>query len=380
MKKPFLVGLAVIAGITLVLLVINNFQLRQEIYWLSQNNTNLQVENVGLKNEVNSLGSELENQKSKYEELNKEYNAKKLQLEDIKLKLKEFEEGIQEKLSSFAKNSNFRNMPEEYDYLRNGIALTKENECKIHLPKIAYVNDANFKLSYREDVGGETELKSLNDIFDDYGGDCDDYSLLFMAEYNALMNSCVNSGFDRSEVMVEGMTSTYGVYIIEDFGNSYVYYTGAPTYISKGGNYMYGVCYTETETEGHCVVGLFSDSIKSEEDISPLLDRVPLVEPQSGVYLGEINEYIDEEDILILITDTDVYMLEENEWRGYSTFLKEVKEYIQGGFYTESSKLSLGCVSLCAEMEGYSWYDFDFGENKCTCYDKDDNVIKSVYI
>lgn len=329
MKKQFLVGLAVIAGVIIVLLVANNFQLRQEIFLLNQKNTDLQAENVGLKNDVNSLGSELESQKSKYEELNKDYTAKKSQLEDIKLKLEEFEEGIEEKLSSFAENSNFRNMPEEYDYLRNGIALTKANECKIHLPKIVYVNDANFKLSYRDDIEGETELKSLNDIFDDYGGDCDDYSLLFMAEYNALMNSCVNSGFDRSEVMVDGMTSTYGVYIIEDYGNSYLYYTGAPVDINNGDNYMYGVCYNENETAGHCVVGLFSDSIKSEEDISPLLDGVPLVEPQSGVYLGEINEDIDEEDILFLITDTDVYVLEENEWRGYSTFLKEVQEYIQ---------------------------------------------------
>ncbi|MDP2907119.1 MAG: hypothetical protein Q8O03_04220 [Nanoarchaeota archaeon] len=379
MKKPFFVGLVVIVGIIIVLLVINNIQLRQEIFLLYRNNTNLQVENVGLKDEIKSLGTELENQKSKYEELNKEYNTKKLQLEDIKLKLKDFEKGIQEKLSSFAKNSDFRNMPKEYGYLRNGIALTKENECKIHLPKIVYENDANFKLFYQEDTG-ETELKSLNDIFDDYGGDCDDYSLLFMAEYNALMNSCINSGFDRNEVIVEGMTSNYGVYIIQEYGGSYIYYTGAPTYISNGGNYMYGVCYPETERVGHCVVGLFSKSIKSEEEISQLLDGVPLVEPQSGVYLGNINEYIDKEDVQILITDTDVYMLEENKWMGYGTFLKEVKEYIEGGFYTESSKLSLECVSLCGGIEGYSWYDFDFGENKCVCYDKDDNIIKSTYL
>jgi len=282
--------------------------------------------NTQLLTQIRDLNAQIATQEKDYANLKEQYATKEQQLENIKLKVTTFENTIREKLAWFADNSNLKLHANQYNSIRNSEAINIKEECRINLVQIAYLNENTFGLSYQHDNIGE-ELKGIDKMLRERGGDCEDFSQLFIAEYNTLVEKCVNSGFDRNYIMIEAMKEREGgIYVLTENANSIIYYPDmAPVRVSNVGNYMYGVCYINSTESGHCVVGLFSKIVKSDKDIDYLLDNdVRLIEPQSGEYVGNVDGTISKQDIDIIITDQDIFVRDNSQWVGYSSFLGKV--------------------------------------------------------
>lgn len=324
LNKLLLVSCSLIA-ILLVSIFYSNLKLKQEITALKSSNKVIE-ENLKVLKRNHEI---LKDENLKLEKLNrqiieesalKDEKVKSIEIEVDKTvdKLDNFRITVSDSIKWFKENNNVYAF-DEYDKIKEEIAnkcLIREDTCSINLKCIYEVNKKRFR--YRHDeatTGKEDFLKDLNFIYDDYGGDCEDFSLLFRGEYNYLVDQCLMN-YSRNKI------------------------TSFTENTSLEGTYMHIIC-GAFNFGGHCLVAFTKDMINNSLDVYSTLKDSMMVEPQNGEYYGRIGE---EDQIKIfpngvppttlyfvsmVIAEDDLMIFDEYadeiEWTGYKDFLTKAQ-------------------------------------------------------
>lgn len=324
--------LAITAGFSLYA----NKYLKDQIAQLNQDSKVLEENFNALKKSLELLKNENQKLKDSNSKLLQEsaslssaMKSTKIEVEQALEKLNDFETTVKNSIKWFKENTNIQNYS-EYEKIRNELnACMQMNEnCNINLKCIYNVNKKNgIRYRYDEDTTGKEDfLKDLKLIYRQYGGDCEDFSLLYRAEFNYLLDKCLIN-YSRDDI--------YSIAADPKTGNSF----------RIDEDYMSIICGTFDPKEvignvaGHCLNTLTKKPIKSSDDIYPQIDQGVMVEPQLGEFYGYMNStnhvklfddgtvpdtlyYLD-----FVITDDDLYIYdpysEKVKWGGYHDFLEE---------------------------------------------------------
>jgi len=299
----------------------------------------LHLKNVKLKHSLENLQSDYDILKQNYDlvrtsndELKQDYgklsDKNTVDIQRALTQFRDFEINVRESMKWFTLNRNI-NASSRYTDIKgqlNTCMTLDNNTCEIALDCIHNINEDN-KMEYKTDdasVARDDFLKSLALIYDQKGGDCEDISLLFTAEYNYLVDQCTAAGVKRKKVNV--VTNDQDL----------------------KGNYMYVVCGGFDPQEvvsgygGHCVVALTKMPILLTSDVYPYLKEAALVEPQNGEFMfymddTEATELFDDGQpaetlfhINTVITNNDLKVFynwgEEVGWLGFSEFLERIEK------------------------------------------------------
>ncbi|MEM0360490.1 MAG: hypothetical protein QXK06_04110 [Candidatus Diapherotrites archaeon] len=261
--------------------------------------------------------------------------------------IEEFERKIEKSIEWFQENSllgTSDNQKAARDWLEKKCFSIGRQDCSIQTACIYLVNSSNgfLGLDYIEDSGDK--LTSIEDFLKRKGGDCEDFALFFKAELNYFLEKCSNP-FPEN-IRIEGWVKAENpnvFYRIDSMGQWYL--PGAkPAVLKQGHVFPALVCgqiydFRREKVGGHCVVALTKKKISSVFEIFALLDGSPLIEPQDGSFLGNINEassgvYLNapsdktkhDSFIYWVVTDNDFYMFDEEkaEWAGYAFFSEKL--------------------------------------------------------
>lgn len=303
-------------------LELNYNALKENYGLLKSKNTNLtsQILDLNLHNEqlINESGL-----------LSKKISHVEDEVEATLDKFEDFEIKVHESMEWFTENSNLANS-DQFDEIKwklkeKCIHNTSDNQCRIDLTCIYNVNKQN-SIWYRTDIaatGEEDILQSLDSIYSNHGGDCDDYAFLFTAEFNFLVDQCLISGFERDRI----------ISLADDK--------------SISGNYLYPVCGNFdpgrriSSFGGHCVVALSNKKINDSFSIYNSIKDAQLVEPQTGEFMFDMNNteetsiFYDGQSpdtlyyIWYVITNDDLKIFysysDKAEWIGYTNFLDDIQ-------------------------------------------------------
>lgn len=296
-----------------------NFKALKRSYQLvTKENQALRESNVKLKQESASLSTSIKNTQ--------------FEVEQTIEKLNEFDSTVKDSIRWFKENTNIENLS-DYDTIKKQLdkCVKLSDSCDIDLKCIYTINkNNNIRYRYDEDTVGKPDfLKDLKLILKQSGGDCEDFSLLYRAEFNYLLDKCLIN-YSRDEI--------YSIAIDQK--------TEEPFKIDE--DYMYIICgnFDPKEiignVEGHCLNALTKGPINKSKDIYPQIAESIMVEPQIGEFYGNMNStdyvklfndgvppdtlhYVD-----FVITDDDLYIFDpysdKVEWKGYHDFLKDSQQ------------------------------------------------------
>jgi len=306
-----------------------------------------------LKMEIDKLNEENQQLNKSYIELTEKYSSLetvhsnlKNEIDSTLTNIEKYQSELEKSMDWFRTNSyldDSENQKNAKSRLNIHCFEISENECRIKTICLYFVNDVYLYLDYKSDYAPNSPIKDrllfLQEFLDKKGGDCEDYSLLFKAEFNYFLEKCkdtnssniiIESWYERSDynyyVNFLETWSVKGAYAIE-LKKSFIY----PNIIC--GN-MYDL--NLKEISGHCMIAFTKNRIATTEDIIEELDLAPVVEPQNGIYMGLINH--DSSDIYLrpkdsdsyiyeIITDSDLFLYNETfgKWISYSFFYDELE-------------------------------------------------------
>lgn len=339
-----------------VIILNSKINLNQEIILNEQN------KNIDLKNQISNYQKEILILEKNIVELNQKIdiaNSNWINLNNtnsnLSANLNNAEEIIikknEELLDYENKISSSMNWFRENSYLNTSIVSERkieketygecvvedEKSCNINLGCFYFVIDKKNQLKYKYDnaleLGQEDKLSSILEFLENKGGDCEDYSLFYKAQFNSMVKRCENKS-----LILKSYSFKYGENKKRNFYLDIDKKWYIPNvYVNKfeNLNYSYIVCGDmydlNTDTiNGHCMVAFSEEKIKSIEDIS-LLSYSILIEPQTGEYLGlldddseifilENGDAIDDyyNSIWAIISDDDYYLYDETQLKWYS--------------------------------------------------------------
>lgn len=293
------------------LLKLNHDTLKNNFEELKIANENLNKNNILLKNKSTKVSKEME--------------EVKIEVDKVIEKMNDFEITVKDSIKWFKVNNN---IAEFGDYNKIKLDLTnncvaQNDKCRINLSCIQEVNYDN-KIKYLYDDESVFKLDFLKDlrlIYKQHGGDCEDFSLLFKAEYQYLLDYC-RINYSNKDI----------ISYTEDINAS-----GTNMYVVCGNFDPGGVV---EDYSGHCVVALSGESIKKSSDTYHSIIESVLIEPQNGQFLTKLpdNETIKIFDngvppdtyhfIDFVITDSDLIIYDEYsdeiEWSGYKDFQEKI--------------------------------------------------------
>jgi hypothetical protein len=254
---------------------------------------------------------------SRNEELNAFLVETSSELENLSTELGGFQEQIEESMSWFTENSNMANFSPSLRYQIDKCTSNTE----INAPCIPIVMKEEKGWTYR--LEEEDRLLSLEEIVNNRGGDCEDWSLYFKAAYNYL------KGQDRPErYIISAVPGTGDFRIYSDH-----YYADAEGREAGTTNdYVYIICY-----DSHCVVAVSNQEIKNSTDVHKLEGAIA-IEPQNGQYVFTVGNILapnvctaddcSYSDIWLIITDDDIYDFHYNwRWVSYRDFYEGTVRY-----------------------------------------------------
>jgi hypothetical protein len=208
--------------------------------------------------------------------------------------------------------------------------------CEINLGCFNLVNLEFVNYKYKSDISVlnvEDKLQSISEFVNNRGGDCEDYTLFFKAEYNSLVVSC-----EKESPRAFGWVKNAGTTFWANLGHTWYLPNAKKVYLDINNIFPVGVCGSMLDPNtgainGHCVLAFAQKKIFSVDDISVLFSA-ELIEPQSGMYLGFVGEssgiYLVNDPkrsssfIDTLITDNDLFLYRGGKWNSYSTFRDEL--------------------------------------------------------
>ncbi|MBN2052433.1 hypothetical protein JW756_02935 [Candidatus Woesearchaeota archaeon] len=350
MKKTIYVTLSVIIAVLLIITVVLAIKLVQQQSSLQvqkkqieqynqslgilQTNYNALLRKVELLNQDNSnLTSQNQKLAADTQMQNEQINRN---IDDIMDRLTDFETTIKASMDWFKNNNNIANF-DEYKEMQQELkekCLVMNDSCYIDLECIYEVNKHHF-FTYQTDketAQKDDFLRNLSSIYRKKGGDCEDFALVFTAEYNFLRDECVKQGFEKEKIIPFTEDNPIGM------------------------SYMQPVCgifnpeNNPFSYSGHCVVALTENPIIYARSIPRIMRDAVLVEPQIGEYVLDMNDtdlitiFKDNElpdslyRLYTVITPDDLKIYYEYStqirWEGYSEFLEEsnsLKKLINSG-------------------------------------------------
>lgn len=326
--KAFYISL-LIAFLLIISLSFINIKLKGEIIGLKTDSLKLEENFKALKKNYEALKEENKALNDKSLSLAAENKMVQIEIEKTADRLAQFENTVKESVTWFKQNSNIENF-KDYDKIKDELSecLNPKDKCRIDLTCIYEVNRKN-DFRYTEDetaLGKEDFLKDLSLIFDQKGGDCEDFSLLFKAEYNYLVNQCLLN-FSRQQIapIIEG----------KELDRTYMYVLCG---VFDPGSVV-------KNWAGHCLVSLTEDPINKSSDIYRSIKDSILVEPQNGEFVANMSETapigIFDNGVApntlyyasMIITEDDLKIFypyaDKIEWIGYSDFLKNSKTIME---------------------------------------------------
>lgn len=299
---------------------------------------------VNLNIEKSNLQSEKEELKIKVENLSTNLTIIQGEIQSNINLIKEYKEEIETSMSWFNTNSNLSKGIDS-NYLSHYCYDMFYNKCEIKLSCIYLINSEFLGLEYKLDIKTsqkEDKLQSLQEFINNKGGDCEDYALFYKAEYNYILQDCINKGANtfnlesyesslepKDKAWLDIQKSWYLTYAKEKvLPSEYIY----PNIVC--GN-IYDL--NSENISGHCIIAFTKKKIMTTEDLSELY-KSPLVEPQTGEFMGLINDessgiYLLDNNtgytssyIYEIITDNDLfYFIDGNGWVSYSLFKEKLE-------------------------------------------------------
>ncbi len=296
-------------------------------------------------NELYQLEAQVSNLSEENAQLRFNYSIRLSQINNsinsLKSDLLAFETSINESLNWLQKNNNLANTT--FDLLKKDLeqeCLEINSEyCDIKAHCIYFVNTHDsftHKLTYLSEP--EDALINITYMYDyKRGGDCEDWSLLFKAEYNYLRDLCNNKhGIPNERVRLIYSTAGAGKCYLDK--SKIWYYSNCDEVIVTGKPYMSIACYAESEKAGHCIVALTEHEILNSTIVYTELSNAEYVEPQGGSGITTtLFLYNNKNDVKYLplvfyvISDSDLYSfyyIESDEWKGYHDFYLEVQNLL----------------------------------------------------
>lgn len=277
----------------------------------------------------------------KYTELNNETNTL---INDIEI----YQFEIKKSIEWFNANAILEDSSKHQlikDKLEESCLEITENSCRIKAGCFYLINKKDIGLEYKYDyeTSNRTDkLQSINEFIENEGGDCEDYSLFFKAEYNYLYEKCENKNIIlESYVITNENDNNAENYWLNFQKNWYFPYTLIKNFENYNfPNVICGNMYDKNKDKisGHCMIVFSREKIKSINDLEKL-DKMIVIEPQDGSYRGKINEeitLINKEKFLnsdfeswvnVVITDDDYYLFSQNDysWKSYSSFYDDLE-------------------------------------------------------
>lgn len=357
-KKTFVV-LLIIFIITILLLVYSvnklsktNATLSSQITTLNEHKNQLNNQISNLNHERDELMVELDNQKQKIQTISQQLSDTSNKLQENQDLLDEFKNDVQDSIEWFKTNSNLNNFNQYNRIIEKVIAkcvYSSKNTCTIKLGCFRFVHEHYYDFGYKPDIESSNKtdkLQSLGEFYTNKGGDCEDYSLLVNAELNYIRDFC--EARNSNTLILEGMvpSNNNGFYYI-DFQEDWGYDGGFEKYEIFNYDYNYIVCgylpdvNNPYSDEGHCAIIFTNTPINTAKDVPDSLKSGIIFEPQTGQIISDLR-YNSEISILqngkfysvnpfyyisAVISENDYYLFRysEGNWRGYSTFLDEIK-------------------------------------------------------
>lgn len=283
-------------------------------------------------------------------QLEKSYEDLKEEVDEIIEKIETYKNELEKSMEWFKDNSILNEgdsrQKRVINYLDSECLIGKSNTCYIKTGCFWLVNSEKLNYKYKKDIytsEEEDKLQSLVDFISNKGGDCEDYSLFYKAELNSIIERCEDGGY--SNIVIESWIETEkpsGKYWLDKDKDWYLEdVTGI--ILDEGFIYPNVVCgniydLNLDEISPHCIIALTKNKIESIKDMNKLM-KAPLFEPQSGMYIGLIDDissdiglvtkqnydYLDS-FIDTVITDNDYFLFSESEeeWLSYSIFSEEL--------------------------------------------------------
>ena len=306
--------------------------LNNTLYVLKENNFDLNKSLLDLTLKYNILSS-------KNTALEVSYSDLKEEVDSTIAKIDAYENEIQSSLDWFNLNSS---LGDNHKRILFNLKVSCKREvsanCQINLGCFHLVNSEFINYKYKDDLVTSKafdKLQSIDDFIKNKGGDCEDFSLFFKAEYNSLVESC--KGESRT---LFAWVRDEGSRFWSNFNETWYLSDATRKNFDKDNIYPVVVCGSildpqSNKVNGHCILAFASKKIISSQDIS-VLNNSELIEPQTGEYLGFVGEdsgvFLISENpsslsfIDTLITDNDFFIYRNNEWNNYAKFGSELIE------------------------------------------------------
>jgi len=340
-KKYLLSGLSIFLIIIISIMLYSNFNLGKELNSITGSTIKLEKNFDLMKKNFESLKQEnlqLKKQNKQVKEestlVSGEAERVEEQVEKTMDRLDSFERTVTNSIDWFRENNNIAGI-EEYSEITQELednCLRFNESCQIDLTCLYEVNKKNrFRYSFDEYSTGKKDfLKDLKKIYSQQGGDCEDFSLLIQAEYNYLVDQCLEN-YSRSEIDPIVDNNVRGEIIEKSIKGTYMSIICGN--FDPGGivqNYA-----------GHCLVALTENQILKSSDVYKNIKESILVEPQNGRYVANMSNtdiitIFDNgvppdtfHDVDLVITEDDLIIFDEYadeiEWIGYKDFLEKIE-------------------------------------------------------
>jgi hypothetical protein len=270
------------------------------IYLIMDLNTaNTKIED--LTTNLQDANIKLNNANSRIVDLNANYTQLKVESNNLLTDVQKYKNEMQESLAWYKANAII-NQSDELSRTRREIDRScydvKGDTCSIKLGCFYLINSEFLNLKYKSDekvYDQDDHIGSIIDFIDSKGGDCEDYSLFFKAEYNYAVSQC-----EGKNIILEGWENKYDKTLGReddldlDFVNGW-YMPDVTAVNIEGYIYPNIICgdlaITDGNVSGHCMIALSNVEIKTISDI-PLLIGAYIIEPQDGSFYGNIKESI----------------------------------------------------------------------------------------
>lgn len=286
-----------------------NFKLEMEITSLSKQ-INLLENNISiLNNNIDKLNFQLYTLVYNNSELSENLTIAQNIISKNEINLKEYENKIQTSMNWFKENSilNISNIKQKKIEQSTYEQCVIENldSCNINLGCFVMTekNELNYYSDNISELGQEDKLYSIVEFLEKKGGDCEDFSLFYKAQFNSMLNRCKDKSIVFTTYSKKFGSGEKGDFLIDKDNEWYIPEVYTVNFENITNSYI--VCgdmydLNSDTINGHCMIALTNKSINSIDDLH-ILEGSILIEPQTGEYEGIINN------------DSEVFLIENNE-------------------------------------------------------------------
>jgi hypothetical protein len=285
------------------------------------------------------------------------------EVQNASAELDALEARLANRMAWFKQNADITPIP-EYDRIRNALIVNciqiRGSTCSIRLACLPFSNEYISKIVYRTDeelLGYADVIQNLTSIYYHKGGDCEDISLLDIAELNYLTGYCKEKTRTESpDIVFEAWVSdpgSMGEYILTYNPDREYYYTERQAVLlPEEYKYYYMACGCfapdsgiSPDACGHCTLAFTTKEVKSTADVYGALKDALIVEAQSGELMYDLRyshsmavpadgDTPPLNYLYHLMTSEDIYDYPDvsyevsgvNKWAGFADLLDTVRD------------------------------------------------------